>query len=613
MVKKGKNAPEIKQEYRSSIDFENYEETWITIPPDGGWGWVVVFASFIINFFIDGLTYCFGLFLEDISRDLKVHPTSVAWATSLMTGFYYFAGPLACGLTNRFGFRFVSILGTLITAGSFFGASYLTSLIPFLVLIGFVAGVGLNMVYTPCLLIVGFYFERWRALTTAISVTGTSVGIMVFPILVNNLLKKYSWRTKFKIFSGIFVGLITFMLTFRPIKPTRVIQERKTPDIGIQQSDSDEAQGWGVLRMINRMRNYPGGNVDNTSAYYEIFPDDNDDATSYVPAAFATTSMRQSFLSYGGLSVVTGMGQQEKPPETCCQKYCCCCCFEQVHEMNRPMYRDDIFFGGSVYRLSQYNQAPAPVTTGPHKRKPLVSYHISVSRVISETELVQSQKVCVCCHQAILRVLLSMLDYRLFKSPSFVLLVASGFFTSLALYTPYTFMIERCKEIGLERQKGSFLMTIAGFSSTIGRILCGILSCLPRVDALIVSYVTLFVAAAATIVSCFLNDWITQVVFVALYGLNTASFNVLRTVVLADMLGLENLTNAFGINIMFYGIASFIGIPIAGTFQRFFGKYAYAILFAGSSLMVSAILLVPIRHVKKKEDNKKKRKTVSFK
>src|SRR6218665_3348030 len=33
----------------------------LILPPDGGWGWVVMIASFFINFIVDGVCYTFGI------------------------------------------------------------------------------------------------------------------------------------------------------------------------------------------------------------------------------------------------------------------------------------------------------------------------------------------------------------------------------------------------------------------------------------------------------------------------------------------------------------------------------------------------------------------------
>ncbi|CAG9824011.1 unnamed protein product [Phaedon cochleariae] len=69
---------------------DNVAENYVVIPPDGGWGWVVVAVAFICYFIIDGTTYTFGIFLTDISKTFEVHPTRVALINSLLSGFTYF-------------------------------------------------------------------------------------------------------------------------------------------------------------------------------------------------------------------------------------------------------------------------------------------------------------------------------------------------------------------------------------------------------------------------------------------------------------------------------------------------------------------------------------------
>lgn len=42
------------------------------VPPDGGWGWVVVVASFVCNVLVDGIVYSCGLLLPSISKEFNV-------------------------------------------------------------------------------------------------------------------------------------------------------------------------------------------------------------------------------------------------------------------------------------------------------------------------------------------------------------------------------------------------------------------------------------------------------------------------------------------------------------------------------------------------------------
>lgn len=44
----------------------------------------------------------------------------------------------------------------------------------------------------------------------------------------------------------------------------------------------------------------------------------------------------------------------------------------------------------------------------------------------------------------------------------------------------------------------------------------------------------------------------------------TGCFATLRSIVIVELLGLEKLTNAFGLLLLFQGIASIIGAPVAG-------------------------------------------------
>ena len=61
-------------------------------PPDGGYGWVVVFASFMCNMIVDGIAYTFGKFHEPFAKHFGESLGTTAWVGSLLSGVYLSAG-----------------------------------------------------------------------------------------------------------------------------------------------------------------------------------------------------------------------------------------------------------------------------------------------------------------------------------------------------------------------------------------------------------------------------------------------------------------------------------------------------------------------------------------
>jgi hypothetical protein len=66
--------------------------TFTVVPPDGGWGWVIVAASFFCNLVVDGIIFAFGMFLSDISETFNESKAKVSIIGSLLAGFYLMVG-----------------------------------------------------------------------------------------------------------------------------------------------------------------------------------------------------------------------------------------------------------------------------------------------------------------------------------------------------------------------------------------------------------------------------------------------------------------------------------------------------------------------------------------
>ena len=152
--------------------------------PDGGWGWLVVFACFCTTFTLDGIGYSFGMFMKPLKREMGENNMAISSIGSLQIAVYLFSGPLVARLVAKFGVRIVAITGSLLAGIGLLAAS-LSSSLPLLMLsYSGVSGLGLGFLYIPGVVASQAHFTRRRALAVGIAVCGTGVGTLVLPPLV---------------------------------------------------------------------------------------------------------------------------------------------------------------------------------------------------------------------------------------------------------------------------------------------------------------------------------------------------------------------------------------------------------------------------------------------
>lgn len=161
-------------------------------------------------------------------------------------------GPITCSILNRVGFQLTAIVGGGLASVAFISASFMTSIVPFTVMIGCLAGVAFNLMYAPTIIAIGFYFEKWRAVAMAICCCGSSLGyyykssftisfkwyilgMMCFPLVMEHSLGNLTWRSKFQLISGAMALCGLLGMVYKPIKTTRM---EKNVQFQLAQNDS---------------------------------------------------------------------------------------------------------------------------------------------------------------------------------------------------------------------------------------------------------------------------------------------------------------------------------------------------------------------------------------
>ena len=76
----------------NSDDEDEDDEDVVPVAPDGGWGWLVVLAGFLVHFILDGIGYTFGIMLKPLVEHYDSDPATVVWAGSLLCGVNMLSG-----------------------------------------------------------------------------------------------------------------------------------------------------------------------------------------------------------------------------------------------------------------------------------------------------------------------------------------------------------------------------------------------------------------------------------------------------------------------------------------------------------------------------------------
>lgn len=82
------------------------------VPPDGGYGWVVVFGAFFVQFWVAGLVKSYGVLYVEVMETFKGSSATLAsWTPAvlsclcLMLGWYFF-----CTHYNTFSLIFYQVI-----------------------------------------------------------------------------------------------------------------------------------------------------------------------------------------------------------------------------------------------------------------------------------------------------------------------------------------------------------------------------------------------------------------------------------------------------------------------------------------------------------------------
>ncbi|KAB5523171.1 putative MFS transporter [Coniochaeta sp. 2T2.1] len=184
----------------------------IDAPPDGGTAaWWVVLGAWCVSFCSYGWINSVGTFQEYYqSGPLKEYSAStISWIPSLQIFFMSVLGPVVGHVYDRYGMRLLVLVGTLMHVFGLMMASVSTQYYQFLLSQGVCSALGVAVVFLSAISAVTGWFHRRRGLAFGVLSTGSSLGGVVFPIMLSRLIDTVGYGWAMRVSAFLIMALLT--------------------------------------------------------------------------------------------------------------------------------------------------------------------------------------------------------------------------------------------------------------------------------------------------------------------------------------------------------------------------------------------------------------------
>ncbi|CAI2356845.1 unnamed protein product [Caenorhabditis sp. 36 PRJEB53466] len=627
--------------------------------PDGGYGWVIVFAAFMSNFVVDGISTAFSEFKQSYKDYYRSADAVTALIGSLIIGSYLLVGPIVGGLCNKYEPRYVVILGSLISGVAFLVAPAAPNIYIFMLIYGVLGGIGFGMIYLPAIVVVGFYFESKRAMATGISVAGSGVGTFVMPIICQYCIATIGWQKTLWILAAFNFLCVTFGFLYRPLPMIDVNELRDQEMEPLRQAlskmsdgeDHEEVESPHANRSQSGASAHQEEDLSQDPAVQRLRSVLNEiDDGSETPKSnavkershTATRSRKHTMTSNSGsqhdLKSSRGNLAENRLSRVSARSYAqslsklsksggasnlsIAMSGVDPQEFARPLNRQDIFYGGSISNLKEFKQEGgnmanfrASTLSIPKSVVGQAASHMNLSRAGShflapaiaedeeEIEPFVDDGCCKVVPLSIRNAFSEMIDLELLKDPVMLILCLSNLLGMMGFYIPFMFLKDLSNSMELDPSQAKYLVPIIGVTNTVGRVFFGWVADKKYLSALTINNLSLVICGVLTLGCPLLRTMGGQYFYSFFFGFIISAYICLTSIVLADLMGLEKLTNSFGLLVVARGIASLAGSPFAGLVYDITGSYDAAFYFGGFVILIAGLISATIPFVLKRRGN----------
>ncbi|XP_070534511.1 monocarboxylate transporter 13-like isoform X3 [Ptychodera flava] len=147
--------------------------------PDGGWGWVIVFASFLGFFISAGLLNSFSVIYVAFLDAFKESKAVTAWISGIFDVAFTFSASYGVAFSKRFGHRKAVMAAGVLASLGILTSGFTTHVYQLFFTYGVLTGAGMGVVYVTCIEIVSIYFKKRFPIAIGLASAGAGAAQVI--------------------------------------------------------------------------------------------------------------------------------------------------------------------------------------------------------------------------------------------------------------------------------------------------------------------------------------------------------------------------------------------------------------------------------------------------
>ncbi|KAG5897408.1 hypothetical protein JTB14_013498 [Gonioctena quinquepunctata] len=579
-------------------------DKWRLVPPDGGWGWLVLFGATLVNVLVPGTVKSFGVLFVEFMEAFDSSPAEGMWIPALCYFLYSSLGPVSSILSVKYNYRVVTILGGICAASGMMLSFWANSVYYLYFTYGILVGCGAGLSFPPTVYIVCSYFVRLRGVANGICISGSAFGSIIIPPLLRIVLVTYGYRGACLLMGGITLNVFVAALFYDRVE-LHMKREKIQDEKEAKEEDNEKTQAKFIISQEDSLPSLL--HIPHNDSFLEA---NIESSGGNFNRSASSAAMQNMKTQQRERKISMPTGKQEVMKIKAVQNLSSNSTLHAVPEKQNGNKAMEVYSQGRVPSTRRRSVVPRRSTSTSSFQYVSTAHHGSTLTLQPETfassfSLRSAAKSKICDEDEVKP---KLFDISLLKDPVYLVILISNA-TNAISYTNFIILLPAyAQTLKFDKNEGAMLLSIVSALDLVGRIGGSALSDLTKFPKCYYFVIGLFISGVSLgLMPLFDNYWIIAA-FCSLFGLASGTYVGITAIVMADMLGEERLQSTYGMGLFVNGILQLIGPPICGQVYEAMQSYVTLFICLGITLTVGSSLWALIPCLNRNREKSKKNK-----